>query len=110
MTDIELTADELAPENLDFDDAELVPIEGSPYAAALRVRGTAPCMNMKVRLIPVRYIQQPDYWAIHVVGDLPGGFCLEAIRPFDEVLAPAPEGKKGVVVIGKTKRVRLESP
>lgn len=109
MSDIELTAEELSPQLLDFDDAELVPMRPPASGAALRVRGQVPCLNMSVRLSPVRYIQQPDYWVIHVVGDLRGGICLEAIRDFDEVLAPAPLGKAGVVVVGETKRERLEN-
>jgi hypothetical protein len=110
MSDIQLTAEEETPQLLDFDSAELVPLEPPGSGAMLRVRGQAPCMNMKVRLSPVRYIQQPDYWVIHVVGDLHGGVCLEAVRDFDEVLAPAPLGKAGVVVVGETKRERLENP
>jgi len=109
VSDIELTAEESSPQLLDFDDAELVPMRPPASGAALRVRGQAPCLNMKVRLSPVRYIQQPDYWVIHVVGELHGGVCLEAIRDFDEVLAPAPLGKAGVVVVGGTKRQRLEN-
>jgi hypothetical protein len=111
MSEVRLTAQEEAPLLLDFDDAELVPPKGSgPGAAVLRVRGQAPCMNMVVRLVPVRYIQQPDYWVVHVIGDLQGGVCLEAVRNYDEILAPAPLGKRGVVVVGNTKRERLENP
>jgi hypothetical protein len=111
MSDVQLSAEEEAPLLLDFDDAELVAHEepGSG-AVVLRVRGQAPCMNMVVRLVPVRYIQQPDYWVVHVIGDLQGGVCLTAVRDYDEILAPAPLGKQGVVVVGKTKRERLENP
>ena len=109
MTTIELTAEEVAPQLLDFEDAQLVPMQSPGSGVALRVRGQAPCLNMVVRLIPVRYIDQPDYWVVHVVGDIRGGMCLTAIRNFDEVLVPAPLGKKGVVVVGETKRQRLEN-
>lgn len=111
MSEVQLTAQEEAPLLLDFDDAELVrPKEAGSGSTVLRVRGQAPCLNMKVRLVPVRYIQQPDYWVVHVIGDLQGGVCLEAIRDYDEVLAPAPLGKQGVIVVGQTKRKRLENP
>ena len=109
MSDVQLSAQEEAPLLLDFDDAELVPPEG-PGPVVLRVRGQAPCLNMVVRLVPVRYIQQPDYWVVHIIGDLHGGVCLEAVRDYDEILAPAPLGKRGVVVVGNTKRERLENP
>ena len=109
MADIQLKAEEEAPHLLDFDDAELV--SGGPDCpVVLRVKGQAPCMNMEVRLVPLIYIQQPDYWVVHVVGDLQGGICLEAIREYDEILVPAPLGKQGVVVVGQSKRERLENP
>jgi hypothetical protein len=110
MSEIQLSAQEEAPLLLDFDDAQLVPPKGPGPGVVLRVRGQAPCMNMLVRLVPVRYIQQPDYWVVHVIGDLQGGVCLEAVRDYDEILAPAPLGKRGVVVVGSTKRERLENP
>jgi hypothetical protein len=110
MSDVQLSAQEETPLLLDFDDAELVSPKEEYGAVVLRVRGQAPCMNMVVRLVPVRYIQQPDYWVVHVIGDLQGGICLEAVRDYDEILAPAPLGKQGVVVVGATKRERLENP
>ena len=109
MPNLELTAEEAGPLLIEFDDAELVPMPPGASGAVLRVRGQAPCLNMVVRLVPVRYIQQPDYWAIQVLGDLRGGFCLEALRDFDEALVPTPLGKSGVVVVGATKRQRLEN-
>jgi hypothetical protein len=111
MSDFQLSAQEEAPLLLDFHDAELVPPkEPGSGPVVLRVRGQAPCMNMVVRLVPVVYIQRPDYWAVHVIGDPQGGVCLEAMRDYDEILAPAPLGKQGVIVIGETKRERLENP
>jgi hypothetical protein len=111
MSDVQLTEQEERPLLLDFDDAELIPPKApEPGAVVLRVRGQAPCMNMLVRLIPVRYIQRPDYWVVHVIGDLQGGVCLEAVRDYDEILAPAPLGKRGVVVVGNRRRERLENP
>lgn len=110
MSNIELTAEETAAQLIDFDHAELVPMQPPASSVILRVRGQAPCLNMVVRLVPVRYIQQPDYWVIQVLGDLQGGVCLEALRDYDEVLVPAPLGKHGVVVVGETRRERLENP
>ncbi|MDQ3935616.1 MAG: hypothetical protein M3340_13400 [Actinomycetota bacterium] len=111
MSDYALETHEEGPLLLDFDDAELVPPKDpGTGGVVLRVRGQAPCMNMVVRLVPVRYIQQPEYWVVHVVGDLQGGVCLEAIRDYDEILAPSPLGKRGVVVVGESKRELLENP
>ncbi len=73
---------------LDFDEAELIAAERPEAGAAvLRVGGQAPCMNMQVRVVPVRYLQ-PDYWVVHVIVDLQGGACLPVMRTYNEVLAP----------------------
>ncbi len=56
---------------IDFEKAEVVPgIVNNTWF--LVVSGVKPYMNMKVELIPVVYITQPEYWIIEVVGCLPG--------------------------------------
>jgi hypothetical protein len=110
MSEVQLSAYEESPLLLDFDEAKLWPPREPGAPVVLRVRGQAPCLNMQVRLVPVRYVQQPDYWVVHVIGDLQGGVCLEAVRDYDEILAPAPLGTHGVIVAGATKRERLENP
>jgi hypothetical protein len=81
-----------------------------PNTYFLVVWGTKPCINMLVELSPLVYIQQPDYWGIEVVGSLPG-FCLPATAPYvvsiplDGII-----GKKGIEVIGATKRKRIPIP
>jgi len=110
MSDVELQADELTPQLLDFKDAQLIPNPGpGSLGPILHVTGEAPCMNMSVKLSPVRYIRQPEYWAIHVVGILEGGICLEAVRPFHEILGGVPLGTKGIVVVGETTRKIIEN-
>lgn len=34
----------------------------------LMVSGNKPCFNMTVRLSPLIYVRQPEYWGIEVVG------------------------------------------
>ena len=64
-----------------FESAEVVPgiVNGTFF---LIVTGTAPCFNMTVKLVPLIYIRQPDYWGIEVVGTLAGGICLDAVKPY----------------------------
>jgi hypothetical protein len=77
----------------------------------LVVRGTKPCINMKVQLVPYVYIQQPDYWGIEVVGCLPDGICLPATAPYVESIPLAGiTGKKGIEVIGATKQEKRDIP
>ncbi len=66
----------------------------------LIVEGTKPYLNMKVRLQPRIYVEQPDYWGIEVVGCLEG-IGLPALAPYSETLSLSHvTGKKGIEVIG----------
>jgi hypothetical protein len=76
-----------------------------PGTFLLVVSGEARCWNMKVSLTPLIYVTCPDYWGIEVVGTLPGGFCLDAIKPYVlTILLSGITGSKGIEVIGANKR------
>lgn len=82
-----------------------------PGKYILVVSGTAPCLNMVVELSPLVYVQQPDYWGIEVVGSLPGGICLTAVKHYTESLPlDGITGKKGIEVIGANKRQKIDVP
>jgi len=93
---------------INFDSAEVVP-GIVPETFFLVVRGEAPCLNMSVALTPLIYVKCPEYWGIEVVGSLPGGFCLTAIKPF---LLTIPlsgiTGSKGIEVIGASRQEKFE--
>lgn len=77
----------------------------------LIVTGEAPCLNMQVDLVPLIYIDCPDFWGIEVVGTLPGGFCLTAMKPFALTIPlNGVIGKSGIEVIGHNKRQTFEVP
>jgi hypothetical protein len=87
-----------------YEKAEIVPgiAEGTWF---LVVSGEAPCVNMKVSLAPRIYVSCPEYWGIEVVGTLPGGFCLTAMRPYSEVIPlGGVTGSKGIEVIGSNQQ------
>jgi hypothetical protein len=70
----------------------------------LTVRGTTPCINMKVSLSPLIYIRCPEYWGIEVVGHLPHGICLDAIGHYEETIElTGITGSRGIEVIGATR-------
>ena len=77
----------------------------------LTVRGTAPCTNMSVSLIPYIYVQQPEYWQIEVVGCLDGGICLPVTKPYAVTIPLAHiRGTKGIEVIGANRMERRAVP
>ena len=93
---------------IDFHEAEIWPAE-PPGTPTLVVRGQAPCQNMEVSLYPLVYIRCPEYWGIEVVGCLPGGICLTAIKDYEVTIdLSGIMGSEGIEVIGATKRKKFE--
>jgi hypothetical protein len=64
---------------------------------------------MQVQLVPLVFIQQPEYWGIEVVGSLPGGIGLPALAPYEVSLPLAGFlGTQGIEVIGATRVQRFD--
>lgn len=95
---------------IDFESAEVRPgIVNNTFF--LIVTGSVPCSNMRVELIPLIYIQQPDYCEIEVVACLPGPICLPQVRKYTEILPlDGVLGKEGIEVVGATRRQRIRIP
>ncbi len=92
---------------LDFDDAAVRTFESFPPQFLLLVRGTKPFANMQVRLVPLVYVQQPDFWEIEVVGSL-SGIGLPAQAPYAVSLRlDGVVGKVGIEVVGASRRERF---
>lgn len=94
---------------IDFEKAEVHP-GIVPKTYILVVSGTKPYVNMKVELVPLVYVRQPEYWGIEVVGSLPGvGLPTTApytvSLPLDGIL-----GTKGIEVIGANKTEKIDVP
>lgn len=95
--------DSVSGHRLDFDHSEMVPglIEGTSF---LLVSGTKPWITLEVSLQPKVHISQPDYTGIEVVG-LQRGQILPDPAPFALAIEISHfTGKKGIEVIGATKR------
>jgi hypothetical protein len=95
---------------IDFETAEVRPgfVNNTFF---LIVTGTVPCTNMRVELIPLIYIRQPEYWEIEVVGCLPGPICLPQVRTFTETLPlDGIIGTRGIEVVGASRRERIGVP
>ena len=96
---------------IDFERAQILTLESFPPQFVLRVRGTKPFLNMEVELVPLVFIQQPEYWGIEVVGRLPCGIGLPALAPYDvSIPLSGIMGTKGIEVIGATRSKRIELP
>jgi hypothetical protein len=94
---------------IDFDRTNIITLESFPPQYLLVVSGTKPYSNMTVRLSPLTYIRQPEYWGIEVVGQLPGGIGLPAFAPYEVSLPLAGiMGTVGVEVIGATRSKKLD--
>ncbi len=95
---------------VDFETAEVRP-GFVPNTFFLIVSGTVPCANMRVELVPLVYIQRPDYWEIEVVGCLPGPICLPQVRKYTETIPlDGILGKAGIEVVGATRTERIRVP
>jgi hypothetical protein len=114
-SDLKLREFETAPQCsstrlIDFEGAEVRPgfVSGTYI---LVVRGTKPYVNMEIRLTPLVYIRQPEFWGVEVVGFLPGGIGLPATSsytaslPLDGIF-----GTLGIEVIGALRSKKIEVP
>ena len=91
---------------INFDSAEI--LSGTVAGTfILVVRGTKPYLNMKVNLMPLVYVQQPEYWGIEVIGSLPG-IGLPAEAPYTvSIPLEGIRGTKGIEVIGANQSKQL---
>lgn len=93
---------------LNFRTARVVKTKPGHYK--LIVAGTKPCANMQVHLSPLIYVQQPVYWGIEVVGVL-AGICLPVVKPYQvSISLDGIIGKKGIEVIGATRKKKINVP
>lgn len=91
---------------IDFDTIEIVTLESFPPQFVLVVRGVKPYLNMKVNLVPLVFVRQPEFWGIEVVGQLPG-IGLPALAPYTVSIALSGiTGTEGIEVIGANKSVK----
>lgn len=98
---------------IDFERIDILSLETHPARYVLTVSGTKPYRNMDVRLVPLVYVRQPEYWGIEVVGSL-SGFGLPVVAPYTAfVLLNGPGGAgsigtRGIEVIGASRSERSD--
>ncbi|HUR01859.1 MAG TPA: hypothetical protein VM347_04915 [Nonomuraea sp.] len=95
---------------IDFEEARVIP-GIVPNTFILVVRGEKPYLNMRVELVPRRYVHRPDYWGIEVTGRLPGGVGLPVTAPYTVSLPlDGIIGYEGIEVIGAMSSKKIDVP
>ena len=90
---------------------EQVPSTATSPRYRLTVTGTKPSISQSVSLVPVTYIQQPEYWLIEVVACDPPEAGLPATGPYTATLdLTGVLGTKGIEVYGATRSERIDVP
>jgi hypothetical protein len=94
---------------IDFENVRIVPgIVPDTWFAV--VSGTKPWITMDVDLVPLIYIEQPEYWGIEVIG-CNSGIGLPTEAPYSETISLGGiRGTKGVEIMGATRSERFEVP
>src|SRR5690242_19122009 len=94
---------------IDFERADAVSLMiYPPPPPTLVVAGQKPWANMTVSLNPLRYVQQPEYWGIEVVGCMPP-IGQPAIVPYVvELILTGVVGTRGIEVIGASHTEKIE--
>jgi len=94
---------------IDFKTAEVVP-GFIPKTFFLIVSGSKPMVTMKVDLVPLIYVKQPEYWGIEVVACQTGiGLPMEA--PYHVSLDISHLlGTRGIEVIGASTKKKIKVP
>jgi hypothetical protein len=95
---------------IDFTRAEVRPgiVNGT---FVLIVAGEAPSTSMRVELVPLVYVQRPDFWEIEVVGCVSGPVWLPATKLYVEALPlDGITGTQGIEVVGANRRQRIRLP
>jgi hypothetical protein len=96
---------------IDFEKATVTP-KPSPATSPryeLTVTGKTPSMSQRVKLVPVTYIRQPEYWAIQVSACHVGDVLLPAEGRFSATLdLTGSLGTQGIEVVGKTRSQKID--
>ncbi len=94
---------------IDFMNVEIVP-GFVPKTHFLIVSGEKPWQTMTVQLVPLIYIDKPDYWGIEVVG-CQSGIGLPATGTYVVTLdISGVIGKKGIEVMGASRSEKHDVP
>jgi hypothetical protein len=93
-----------------YEKAFVLTQESFPPKYFLHVSGIKPFRNMTVKLMPLVYVRQPEYWEIEVVGGLSGA-GIPAPTPYQVSLPLAGTlGSRGIQVLGANRSDTFDVP
>jgi hypothetical protein len=98
---------------IDFEKASVAskPSPATSPRYVLTVSGSKPSVSQSVRLVPLTYIVQPEYWAVEVTACDPPGVGLPQTGPYTESLdLTGVIGAKGIEVVGATRAQTFDLP
>ena len=65
---------------------------------------------MSVQLVPMIYVDKPDYWEIQVIGCV-GDICLTAVMPYNVWLDVTDfRGHKDIEIVGSDQSIKIDIP
>lgn len=106
MSDLAITQAD-TEQRIAIESARLVPGINPDEPWILVVEGEARCANMEVSLRSLPAIPEIEYWPVEVIGRLPGGICLEAMKEYTAVMPGPPMGTEGIEVIGSNQSIKV---
>lgn len=90
--------------------AEVLTLESNPPQYVLQVGGLKPSASMTVKLMPLVYVRQPEYWEIEVVGGMRSP-AIPVKTPYTVTLPLAGAlGSRGIQVLGANRGDRFDVP
>jgi hypothetical protein len=101
---------ESACQRIDFNRAYVRTGDTGKFERYLVVSGYKPTSNMEVKLSPLVYVRQPEYWEIEVQG-CQRGLGLPVLTPYTVALRlDGTIGTRGIEVVGATRSQRIDIP
>ncbi|MGH2585772.1 MAG: hypothetical protein ACRDJE_12735 [Dehalococcoidia bacterium] len=93
-----------------YETAQVINLKTNPPRYELHVSGIKPFAKMTVKLMPLIYVRQPEYWGIEVVGSLRGR-TIPAKIPYTVSLPLAGTlGSRGIQVLGANRSDTFDVP
>lgn len=93
---------------IEFERAQVVSPRIYPPRDTLVVTGQKPLANMNVTLMPLMYVQTPEYWGIEVLGSTPAIGRPGLVPYVVDLELGATVGTAGIEVIGANRSEKID--
>lgn len=93
-----------------YEKAAVVNLKTNPPRYVLQVSGIKPFAKMTVKLMPLVYVRQPEYWEIEVVGGLRGAGIPTKVPYSVSLPLGGALGSRGIQVLGANRSDTFDVP